>query len=145
MPKRPTQYEFRLRSKSPPGSKKRPMPQRQTQLEFTQRHKIRSKAFNSILVLRHPNPALKIRVEPDTSGFAAITTPGILVTQNATCIIELRAESSRLWKHWRHYLEGSRYPITVSSDHANLRYFMTTKSLTGVRHDGRKSSMRSIL
>jgi hypothetical protein len=56
------------------------------------------KAFNSILVLRHPNPALKIRVEPDTSGFATIlTTPNrapssIPVTQNATCIIELRAE-----------------------------------------------------
>jgi hypothetical protein len=32
--------------------------------------------------------------------------------------------------HWRHYFEGSRYPITVLSDHANLAYFMTTKELT---------------
>ena len=33
------------------------------------------------------------------------------------------------FKHWRHYLEGSKYPIIVSSDHANLRYFMTTTEL----------------
>jgi hypothetical protein len=35
------------------------------------------------------------------------------------------------FKQWRHYLEGSRYPIIVLSDHANLRYFMTTKQLNG--------------
>jgi len=34
------------------------------------------------------------------------------------------------FKHWRHYLEGSTAPITVLSDHANLRYFMTTKELS---------------
>ena len=33
------------------------------------------------------------------------------------------------FKHWRHYLEGSKYPIIVSSDHANLCYFMTTTEL----------------
>ena len=33
------------------------------------------------------------------------------------------------FKHWRHYLEGSKYPIIVSSDHANLHYFMTTTEL----------------
>jgi RNase H-like domain found in reverse transcriptase len=33
-------------------------------------------------------------------------------------------------KHWRHYLEGSRYPFVVEADHANLRYFMTTKELS---------------
>ena len=29
-----------------------------------------------------------------------------------------------LFKHWRHYLEGSKYPIIVLSNHANLCYFM---------------------
>jgi hypothetical protein len=33
------------------------------------------------------------------------------------------------FKHWWHYLEGSQYPVTVLSNHANLRYFMTTKEL----------------
>jgi len=35
------------------------------------------------------------------------------------------------FKQWRHYLEGSRYPIVVLTDHNNLRYFMTTKQLNG--------------
>jgi hypothetical protein len=33
--------------------------------------------------------------------------------------------------HWRHYLEGARYPVTVLTDHHNLQRFMTTKALTG--------------
>jgi transposase InsO family protein len=33
------------------------------------------------------------------------------------------------FKHWRHYLEGSTHPIVVQTDHANLRYFFTTKKL----------------
>ena len=35
------------------------------------------------------------------------------------------------FKQWRHYLEGSRYPIEVITDHNNLKYFMTTKELNG--------------
>src|SRR5437016_12340465 len=34
------------------------------------------------------------------------------------------------FKQWRHYLEGSRHPIVVLADHANLQYFMTTKELS---------------
>ncbi|KAL1952490.1 hypothetical protein VTO42DRAFT_5191 [Malbranchea cinnamomea] len=30
---------------------------------------------------------------------------------------------------WHHYLEGSTHPIWVQSDHDNLRYFFTTKTL----------------
>ncbi len=33
--------------------------------------------------------------------------------------------------HWRHYLEGTRYPVEVLTDHHNLQKLMTTKSLTG--------------
>ena len=32
-------------------------------------------------------------------------------------------------KHWRHYLEGSKHPVHVRSDHKNLEAFMTTKIL----------------
>ena len=32
-------------------------------------------------------------------------------------------------KHWRHYLEGSKFPVQVLSDHKNLEPFMTTKVL----------------
>ena len=34
------------------------------------------------------------------------------------------------FKTWRHYLQGSKYPICVISDHNNLCYFMTTKELS---------------
>ncbi len=32
-------------------------------------------------------------------------------------------------KHWRHYLEGIKFPIQIFSDHKNLKTFMTTKVL----------------
>ena len=32
-------------------------------------------------------------------------------------------------KHWRHYLEGAKFPIQILSDHKNLKIFMTTKVL----------------
>ena len=35
------------------------------------------------------------------------------------------------FREWRHYLEGARFPIVVLTDHNNLRYFMTTKVLSG--------------
>ena len=34
------------------------------------------------------------------------------------------------FKIWRHYLEGSAYPIDVVTDYKNLEYFSTTKVLT---------------
>jgi hypothetical protein len=34
------------------------------------------------------------------------------------------------FKHWRQYLEGSRTPVDVVTDHKNLEYFSTTKLLT---------------
>ena len=32
-------------------------------------------------------------------------------------------------KHWRHYLEGAKFPVQVLSDHKNLEVFMFTKIL----------------
>ena len=34
-------------------------------------------------------------------------------------------------KKFRHYLQGTKYPVIVKSDHANLRTFTTTKALNG--------------
>ena len=36
----------------------------------------------------------------------------------------------KAFKHWRQYLEGSRTPIDIVTDHKNLEYFATTKILT---------------
>ena len=33
------------------------------------------------------------------------------------------------FKIWQHYLEGSTSPIDVVTDHKNLEYFSTTKTL----------------
>jgi len=33
------------------------------------------------------------------------------------------------FKHWRHYLEGSKHPVHIRSDHKNLETFMSTKIL----------------
>jgi hypothetical protein len=30
---------------------------------------------------------------------------------------------------WRHYLQGSRHPVTILSDHKNLTYFRTAQKL----------------
>lgn len=35
------------------------------------------------------------------------------------------------FKHWRHYLEGAKYPTEVLSDHQNLQSFMKTDRLNG--------------
>ena len=34
------------------------------------------------------------------------------------------------FKIWRHYLEGSTFPVDVVTDHKNLKYFSTTKILS---------------
>lgn len=42
-----------------------------------------------------------------------------------------------VFKHWQHYLEGSRYPVIVKSDHANLWMFMEPKMKRLNRHQAR--------
>ena len=149
--KGPRFRNLRLRSKSPPG--RRPMPKRPTQFEFTQEARDAfnelKEVFTTAPVLRHFNPALKIRVEPDASGraVAAILTQlqeddgqwhPVAYWSRKMQPAELNYETHdaellaivEAFKQWRHYLEGSRYPVTVLSDHANLRAFMTTKELS---------------
>jgi hypothetical protein len=38
-----------------------------------------------------------------------------------------------MFRAWRHYLSGAKFPVKVITDHKNLTYFLTTKVLTG-RH-----------
>ena len=32
-----------------------------------------------------------------------------------------------IFEHWQHYLEESRYPVIVKSNHTNLQIFMESK------------------
>ena len=111
-------------------------------------------AFTQAPILRHFDPTLPIFVETDASGFAIaviisqpFTAEGLskgarhpiafwsrklspaeanYETHDAELLAIVQA-----FKQFRHYLEGSAYPVTVLSDHNNLRYFMTTKELNG--------------
>jgi hypothetical protein len=104
--------------------------------------------FTEPPVLAHFDPAKPIRVEPDASGYAVAGIASqpdqegrwhpIAYWSRKMIDAETRYETHdaellaivESFKHWRHYLEGSTYPVVVLSDHANLRYFMSTKDLS---------------
>ena len=106
-------------------------------------------------VLQHFDPEKPICIETDASGFAVAA----ILSQPGTPTVGRRSDAHwhpvafwsckmtsaernydthdqellaivKSFKQWRHYLEGSRHPIMVLVDHANLRYFMTTKELS---------------
>jgi len=105
--------------------------------------------FQHAPILRHFDPNKSIILETDASDFAM----GAVLSQEAE---DHRKHPVAFWsakfsgptknystpdhemmaiveafKHWRHYLEGSRYPITVFSDHNNLQGFMKQNYLNG--------------
>ena len=103
--------------------------------------------FTSAPILRHFDPELLTTVHADSSGFAV---SGIVSQPDANGILHPIAFWSRkcipagynydihdremlaiveCFKHWGHYLEGSKYPVRVRSDHKNLEIFMSTKIL----------------
>ena len=102
--------------------------------------------FTSAPVLKHFDPDRPIRIHTDASGFAISgivsqlhdshwhpvafysrkCTPAELNYDTPDREMLAIVDSMR---HWRHYLEGSRHPIQVFSDHKNLTSFMTTKVL----------------
>jgi hypothetical protein len=147
--KGPKLKSLRLRSQSPKGTRfPKPQPKFTLTQEARDAFEKLKKLFCNAPLLRHFDPELPIRVEPDASGFAlaAILTQlqkddsqwhPVAYWSRKMIPAETRYETYdgellsivEAFKHWRHYLEGSRYPITVLSDHANLRYFMTTKEL----------------
>jgi len=112
-------------------------------------------AFISAPVLIHFDPAKPIRLETDASGKAIA---GIL-SQPSEWPLPKRQKPEyhpvafysekmdtteenygtpdqelmaivKSFAHWRHYLEGARYPIEVLTDHNNLKYFMKTTALS---------------
>ena len=109
-------------------------------------------AFVTAPVMRHFDEAQPIRVETDASGFAVsaiLTQPGggpeTERHWHPTAYWSRKMEPAErnyatpdqemlaivcAFKHWRHYLEGARHEVIVLTDHANLRTFMTTKTLS---------------
>ena len=121
------------------------------QLSLTQRIAFRRlvAAFQSASLLRHFDPERQVRIETDASiqGMAGILSqpddqglyhPVAFWSRKftgaefhyATLDQELFAIVYS-FKPWRHYLEGSAYPIEVLSDHANFRTFMKQPKLNG--------------
>jgi len=102
--------------------------------------------FASEPLLRHFDPELPTTLHTDSSGFAL---SGIISQPHdgrlhpiaywsrkcipAECNYDIHDREMlaivECMKHWHHYLEGSKHPIHVRSDHKNLEAFMTTKIL----------------
>ncbi|KAG1536699.1 hypothetical protein G6F49_012934 [Rhizopus delemar] len=104
-------------------------------------------AFTSAPILHHFDPSSKIIIETDASDFAIA---GVLSQYGSDSLLHPVAFYSRklnttevnydiydkellaiieCFKTWRHYLQGAFHQITVYTDHKNLEYFATTKSL----------------
>ena len=105
-------------------------------------------AFTSAPILHHFDPALPLMLETDASDYAIaaiishITPDGEIHpiafhsrTLNPT---ELNYDTHdkellaifEAFTIWRHYLEGPERTVDVVTDHKNLEYFSTTKSLS---------------
>ena len=105
------------------------------------------KAFCSVSVLKHFNPALSIQLETDVSDFTLISillqlfknTGGndiswyfiIFWSQKMINVkIHYKIYNDKLliivmsFKHWCHYLDGSQHSIEVLTDYNNLQYFI---------------------
>ncbi|OWT42324.1 retrovirus polyprotein [Pochonia chlamydosporia 170] len=105
-------------------------------------------SFTSAPILKHFDPTKEVIVECDASDFVS---SGILSQEDdrgvlhpvafmskkydpAECNYEIYDKELlaivRCFECWRPELQGAHHPITVITDHANLRYFMTTKQLS---------------
>lgn len=101
-------------------------------------------AFLNDSLLRHFDPHRETRLETDASNFAA----GAVLTQayeeagakqwhpiafysfkfedaerNYTTSEQELLAIVRSFQHWRHYLDGTKYPVQVITDHANLQTY----------------------
>ena len=105
-------------------------------------------AFLSAPVLTHWIPDTPMTVETDASDYAITAILSITLPDGEIHPVAFHSHtlsSSKLnydthdqellaifkaFEKWCHYLEGSRTPINVVTDHKNLEYFATTKLLT---------------
>ena len=105
-------------------------------------------AFITAPILAHFDPDLECIIETDASDFVTagvmsqrgpdgILRPVAFFSQKhspAECNYEIYDKELlaiiRAFEEWRPKLEGSGMPVQVLTDHRNLEYFMTTKTLT---------------
>lgn len=122
-------------------------------------HKLKSL---SAPILHHPNPEREFLVEVDASstGIRAILSqcqgnpsklfPCAHYSRKLTPTEqnydvgdrELLAMKAAL-EQWRHWLEGSKHPFIVLTDHRNLEYLRSAKRLNPAKPDGLCSSFGS--
>ncbi|KAG8725221.1 hypothetical protein FRC09_005676 [Ceratobasidium sp. 395] len=106
-------------------------------------------ALRSAPLLIQPDPEKQFFVECDASDFATGAVLSQIGPDNKLHPIAFMSKSNnpaernydiynkelmaivKSFKEWRHLLVGTDLPIQVISDHKNLEYFKTTKSLTG--------------
>jgi hypothetical protein len=106
-------------------------------------------AFQAATLLCHFDPSKSIRVETDASniGMAGILSqPGPDGKWHPVAFWSRKFSGAELnygtpdqelfaivesFKHWRHYLDGSKFPVEVLSDHHNLQSFMGQPKLNG--------------
>jgi len=104
--------------------------------------------FTNAPMLKHFDPALRLRCETDASDFAIsailsqlhgdVWHPIAFFSRKmipAECNYEVHDKELlaivMALKQWRHYCEGSAHTIQILTDHNNLRGFMGVKALTG--------------
>ena len=137
----------RKRNRSRSHSRKR-LPNEFLTPEAFESFKRLRKAFMETPVLQHFDPARPIRVKTDASDKAI----GRILCQPddkghwhpvayfsrkmipAECNYEVHDKKLLAivfaFKHWRHYLEGTRHQVLVLTNHRNLSRFMTTTKLS---------------
>lgn len=99
-------------------------------------------------VLIHPNPKKQYYMEVDASDFAtggelsqvaedgkrhpiAFISKSLAPAERNYDIYDKELLAIiRAFQEWRHHLEGTKEMVVIMTDHNNLRYFMTTKTLT---------------
>jgi hypothetical protein len=112
------------------------------------------KAFTTAPMLAHFHPERRIKLETDASviglaGTLSQWVPDTTEPKNGewhpVAFFSKKLEPAeqnyethdqellaivKSFEQWRHYLEGSQYPIQVFADHNNLKYFMETTTLS---------------
>src|SRR5271170_4503736 len=105
-------------------------------------------SFTTAPVLIMPNPEKQYIIECDASDFATGAVLSQKDNQGKTKPIAFRSSGMspaernyeiydkgllaiiRALEDWRHYLEGATEPVLILTDHQNLQYFATARTLT---------------